>query len=417
MLIYRPRLHALAMITAIATFPLIFMGGLVTSHGAGMSVPDWPNSYGYNMFLFPISQWRGGIFFEHTHRLMGTVVGFCSLLLVLSAWGPGQKRSARWLLWIGAISAALFAGLHGLSVTLLPPGGYLSTRSRLIQGMMIWSAVALVLGCATFTRNPEPRRWVRWLATSVLGAVIFQGILGGLRVVWVNLDLAIVHACVAQAFFCLAALMTIVTSRWWLQAPDLSRAADARIGKRLMIAGMIAVVAIYLQLIVGAMMRHFQAGLAVPTLPLAYGQIFPATGADALEKINQLRAWKLHLPAVSAWQIWLHMGHRIGAIVVTVVLSWLIVLSLRRKWDYPGLRSLAWLLIALLLTQLTLGVLTVLYRKPADIASSHVAVGALILVTTFALTVRGIRLYSGHTRPVEAAAKAPVAISSGAVAV
>jgi hypothetical protein len=59
----------------------------------------------------------------------------------------------------------------------------------------------------------------------------------------------------------------------------------------------------------------------------------------------------------------------------------------------------------------------VLYRKPADIASSHVAVGALILVTTFALTVRGIRLYSGHTRPVEAAAKAPVAISSGAVAV
>jgi cytochrome c oxidase assembly protein subunit 15 len=133
MLIYRPRLHALAMITAIATFPLIFMGGLVTSHGAGMSVPDWPNSYGYNMFLFPISQWRGGIFFEHTHRLMGTVVGFCSLLLVLSAWGPGQKRSARWLLWIGAISAALFAGLHGLSVTLLPPGGNQEQTTNRIQ--------------------------------------------------------------------------------------------------------------------------------------------------------------------------------------------------------------------------------------------------------------------------------------------
>ena len=64
-----------AILTAAATFPLIFMGGLVTSHHAGMSVPDWPNSYGYNMFLFPPSKWVGGIFYEHTHRLMGTVVG------------------------------------------------------------------------------------------------------------------------------------------------------------------------------------------------------------------------------------------------------------------------------------------------------------------------------------------------------
>src|SRR6266481_6016971 len=84
---YNPTLHRLALLTAVATFPLIFMGGLVTSHQAGMSVPDWPNSYGYNMFLFPPHLWIGGILYEHTHRLMGTVVGFCSILLVLHAWG------------------------------------------------------------------------------------------------------------------------------------------------------------------------------------------------------------------------------------------------------------------------------------------------------------------------------------------
>src|SRR3954465_285491 len=92
---YNRTLHAIALLTACATFPLIFMGGLVTSHGAGMSVPDWPNSYGYNMFLFPPNQWIGGILYEHTHRLMGTVVGFASVLLVLFAWGPARSEIAR----------------------------------------------------------------------------------------------------------------------------------------------------------------------------------------------------------------------------------------------------------------------------------------------------------------------------------
>src|SRR3954454_23932849 len=157
---YNPWVHRIALLTAAATFPLIFMGGLVTSHGAGMSVPDWPNSYGYNMFLFPPRLWVGGILYEHTHRLMGTVVGMFSIALALAAW--------KW----------------------------------------------------------ETRRWARRLAYAVLGAVIFQGILGGLRVVLVKLDLAIVHACVAQAFFCLATLAAIVTSRWWKTAPDFSTSED-----------------------------------------------------------------------------------------------------------------------------------------------------------------------------------------------
>src|SRR5918911_1731463 len=94
---YNPALHTVALLTACATFPLIFMGGLVTSHGAGMSVPDWPNSYGYNMFLFPPRYWVGGILYEHTHRLAGTVVGILSIVLTVVAWKTEPRRWVRWL--------------------------------------------------------------------------------------------------------------------------------------------------------------------------------------------------------------------------------------------------------------------------------------------------------------------------------
>ena len=67
---YNGRLFWFATASAAVTFLLIGLGGLVTSHEAGMSVPDWPTSYGYNMFALPIQFWHGGAFFEHTHRLL-----------------------------------------------------------------------------------------------------------------------------------------------------------------------------------------------------------------------------------------------------------------------------------------------------------------------------------------------------------
>jgi cytochrome c oxidase assembly protein subunit 15 len=324
---YNRPLRVIALLTAAATFPLIFMGGLVTSYGAGMSVPDWPNSYGYNMFLFPPRLWIGGILYEHTHRLMGTVVGMLSIALTIATW------------------------------------------------------------------RTESRRWVRWLASGVLGAVIFQGVLGGLRVVLVKLDLAIVHACVAQAFFCLAALVAVVTSKWWLTAPDFSRSEDAPAGRRLIVACVFATVTIYAQLIVGATMRHYQAGLAVPDFPLAYGKLFPPTDPASLAQINNHRAWDLSLPPVSAAQIWLHMGHRAGAALVSLAIATVAALIIARHRRNPALIRPAALLVVLLLAQLTLGAATVLWRKPADVASLHVAVGALTLVTAFVLLVRSARLF------------------------
>ena len=71
-----PFLHRFAWFTAGATLLLICSGGMVTSKGVGLAVPDWPTTFGYNMFFFPVSKWVGGIFFEHTHRLIASVIGF-----------------------------------------------------------------------------------------------------------------------------------------------------------------------------------------------------------------------------------------------------------------------------------------------------------------------------------------------------
>src|SRR5512137_1528314 len=103
-------LHRFAVFTAIATLGLLGIGGLVTSHGAGMAVPDWPNTYGYNMFFFPISQWVGGIFYEHTHRLAASGVGLLTVILALWLYGRRARPVMRWggaLLLLLGVGAAL----------------------------------------------------------------------------------------------------------------------------------------------------------------------------------------------------------------------------------------------------------------------------------------------------------------------
>src|SRR6266404_9865951 len=89
-------LHRYSMLTAMATLALIAIGGLVTSHGVGMAVPDWPNSYGYNMFFFPVSKWVGGIFYEHSHRLIASAVGLLTSILTLWLYGWKSRPVSRW---------------------------------------------------------------------------------------------------------------------------------------------------------------------------------------------------------------------------------------------------------------------------------------------------------------------------------
>src|SRR5437588_6239629 len=118
-LAYNRSLGWFSSITAAATLALIVIGGLVTSHGAGLAVPDWPNSFGYNMFLFPISKWIGPILFEHTHRLAASTVGFLTIILAVWLWFAEDRQWVRSLGLI-AVGAVILQGiLGGLRVTML----------------------------------------------------------------------------------------------------------------------------------------------------------------------------------------------------------------------------------------------------------------------------------------------------------
>src|ERR1700737_848441 len=110
-------LNGFAVLVALSVVALIGLGGLVTSHDAGMAVPDWPNSFGYNMFLFPISRWVGGVFFEHTHRLIASLVGLLTVGLCIATWLIEDRRWVKWLARAPLAPVILQGVLGGLRVT------------------------------------------------------------------------------------------------------------------------------------------------------------------------------------------------------------------------------------------------------------------------------------------------------------
>ena len=112
-------LHRLAVTTVCGTFLLIIVGGLVTSMGAGLAVPDWPTTFGRNMFLFPISKMVDGVLYEHSHRLLGAAIGFLTLMLAMLLW---LMEDRKWLRWLGAaalVSVIVQGIMGGLRVVLV----------------------------------------------------------------------------------------------------------------------------------------------------------------------------------------------------------------------------------------------------------------------------------------------------------
>jgi cytochrome c oxidase assembly protein subunit 15 len=296
-----------AVLVALSTAILIFAGGLVTSTGSGLSVPDWPNTYGWFMFAFPLEKMVGGIRYEHTHRLIASSVGL--LIMVLAFW--------------------------------------------------LWRA--------------EPRRWVRRLGYIALLAVITQGILGGITVLWFLPDpISIAHASLAQLVFCLTMAIAVATSPGWRRrylspAGPMGPALGPPDDRALQKVALVTTVLIYLQIVLGATMRHTDAGLAIPDFPLAFGHLIP--------------------PQWSAG-IAIHFAHRVGALVVTVMV---LATAGHVLYHHRSRRELArpsLLLLVLVSLQLTLGALTVLSGRQFIINSLHVVTGASVLVTSLVLTLR-----------------------------
>src|SRR5213079_2520502 len=247
---------------------LICSGGMVTSKNAGLAVPDWPTTFGYNMFLFPASKWVGGILFEHTHRLIASTVGF--LTLILAGW-----------LW-----------------------------------------------------RTESRRWVQLLGLIAVGAVILQGVLGGLRVTMLKDEIGIFHACLAQAFLGLLIVIALVTSKFWRTLAN--SVVDPKKIAPITTLVIAITLAIYVQLALGATMRHEHRDLAILDFPTANGAWIPDTSATVLARIN---AWRdaRGLSDVTAFQIWLQMAHRFLAFIIAIAV---IAFALRVWRDAPRFAAL-----------------------------------------------------------------------------
>src|SRR5687767_9083190 len=279
--------HRIAVILACSTFPLLFIGGLVTSKGVGLAVPDWPTTFGYTMFLYPWSKMVGGIFYEHSHRLVASFVGLLTIALALTFW------------------------------------------------------------------LREARRWLRWLGVAALVLVIGQGVLGGLRVVLLEHTFALVHAATAQIFFALTICLAIFTSPAWRRGPD-QIVPDSG---RLLRLSAITTGLIYAQIVFGAVLRH--------------------TG----ERLD---------------------AHLVFAALVAIHVILLILRVTRYHAANLKLIRPACLLAILLLLQLLLGVgsylakFNPLFRLPIDmivfLTTTHLVVGALMLVASLVITLRPYRL-------------------------
>ena len=298
--------HRFAFGLALSTLVLVFVGGLVTSTGSGLSVPDWPLSYG--MLMPPMV---GGIFYEHGHRMVAATVGVLTLVLA------------------------------------------------------IWTQLA------------ERRSGVRRLAWTALALVIAQGTLGGLTVLFLlPTPVSVAHACLAQCFFCVTIALAYATSGEWATT---DRVPD-RAGVRPAAAAATSIV--FVQLVLGATMRHRGAGLAIPDFPLAFGRL---------------------IPPLSDAAVVLHFAHRVGALTV---LAAVVVLAVRAyRSGVTALARTAFFAVALVILQIALGATTVLTAKAVLPTTAHVAMGAGVLGTGWLLCLRAWRRLEPRTGT--AAALAP----------
>jgi cytochrome c oxidase assembly protein subunit 15 len=294
-------LHRYAKFVSASTVLLIVAGGLVTSTGSGLSVPDWPTSYGWSMFTFPLANMVGGIFYEHGHRLIASSVGLCTIVLALWMW------------------------------------------------------------------RAERRRWVRALGFAALGAVVLQGVLGGITVLFfLPTAISTAHAVLAQVFFCLTVTIALVTSPGWNSRPEVGWVSDRTLAR----AATTTTALVCAQILVGATMRHSDAGLAIPDFPLVFGGFVPPHWTP---------------------QIAIHYAHRVGALVVFTAITITSSLVWHRYRDRKEVTRPATLLAALVVAQILLGGLVIWTQKNVAINTAHVITGALVLATSLILTLRSYR--------------------------
>ncbi len=314
---YKPRLFVFCLFTLAWITLLLYAGGFTTSIKAGMAFLDWPLSNGSMNPQGWLTQ--SDKLAEHSHRLLGMKIGF-------------------------------------LSITLL-----------------IW------------TNLRESRKSVRTLAGLLVLVVILQGLLGGARVRfdWLNThaesnliaqSFAVAHACGAQIVLGTLVAITIMNSKAWIKGDDHS---IFQVPRSICHWGKLACLGLFLQILIGAIMRHADAGLAIIQFPLA-------------------RPGSL-LPAYWNFDVSIHFAHRVWAIGATA----LIIIFIGKIWGYPparkSFRNAALLVLFILGIQIYLGALTIWTIKNPYVATMHALIGAFLLASTWGLTLFTHRPIKSHT--------------------
>lgn len=349
-----------AKLVVFATFVLIFIGGHTTTSGAGMAFPDWPLSHGS---LNPNGWWLDIMQrLEHGHRLMAETVGL--LVGILCAW----IWQSRWALPVAAIVSVVLvvvAKLNGVS-------------REIVAHIGLWSSAVVftIMVLATSARRDHAHpATVRWLAIGAFFGVCAQAVLGGLRVTIESggdpvlaTAFRIVHGCFAQLELSFLVAVAAMLSPVW---PTIEWTPQLRGTARL---GWFTAALVYLQLVVGASMRHLGAGLAIPT--------FPEATADG--------KW---MPAVHNTLIDLNFTHtRAGAAIVGLFVLALALRAFGNAGANVRILRPAALLVALVVGQITLGIHVVWTQKQAPLLTTlHVVNGAALLATTVLLAIRATR--------------------------
>ncbi len=309
--VYKPILFWFGLVSLVWITFLLYAGGFTTSIRAGMAFLDWPLSNGS---INP-EGWleNEDMLAEHSHRLLGFVMGLLSIGLCVAAY-----------------------------VLKAPPAA-------------------------------------KKLSIAILLLVIVQGLLGGLRVLLDQLNLnidhnlyaqtfAVAHATLAQVFLCLLVSFAVINSRSWIErSAGFSQEPSKLLGN----LGLIACLTIVLQLIIGAIMRHSYAGLAIPTFPLTpYGTIVP--------------------PAFD-FQVGIHFAHRVGGVVVTIAILAFCIRIWKSAEARQAIGISAAVLAFLLMLQIYLGALTIWTVRNPHAATLHMLNGAVTLAVCWMMTFRCLK--------------------------
>jgi cytochrome c oxidase assembly protein subunit 15 len=227
----------LSKVAVAATFLLVVAGGLVTSNEAGLAVVDWPNSFGYNMFLYPLSRMTGGIYYEHAHRLFGALVGLTTVVLAIRLWRRDERD------WIKRLSA--------VAVVLV-----------VVQGIFGGLRVTGGFTLSTSAEDMAP-----------------------------SLALAVVHGVLGQIFLALMVGIAVVTSKHWFDGPESEQRPSVRDDLTLQ-KWLIPILIV--QLVLGAAQRHL-AALLIVHISLAAIVVLMAVMVGVRAWGLYLRSWPVEI--------------------------------------------------------------------------------------------------------------------------